>query len=87
MRFHDRIYVPDVPELNKSILEEGHKSSLSINLSASKMYQDFMKMFWWLGIKKDIGELVYVCLTYQKSKIEHQNPSGLMQPLIIPEWK
>ena len=27
------------------------------------------------------------CLTCQKSKIEHQKPSGLMQSLSIPEWK
>ena len=23
----------------------------------------------------------------QKSKIEHQKPSGLMEPLFVPEWK
>jgi hypothetical protein len=30
---------------------------------------------------------VYACLVCQKSKIEHQKPSGLMQPLFVPEWK
>ena len=30
---------------------------------------------------------MYSCLTCQKSKIEHQKPSGMMQPLNIPEWK
>jgi len=29
-----------------------------------------------------------VCfLVCQKSKIEHQKSSGLMQPLFVPEWK
>ena len=27
------------------------------------------------------------CLTCQKVKIEHKKPSGLLQPLEIPEWK
>lgn len=40
-----------------------------------------------LGMKKDIAEFVYSCLTYHKSKIEHHKSSGLMQSLSIPEWK
>ena len=38
-------------------------------------------------MKKDIAEFVAKCLTYQKVKIEHHKPSGLLQPLEIPEWK
>lgn len=38
-------------------------------------------------MKRDIAQFVYSCLTFQKSKIEHKKPSGLMQPLDIPEWK
>jgi len=38
-------------------------------------------------MKKDIAGFVYACLVCQKSKIEHQKPSGLMQPLFVPEWK
>jgi hypothetical protein len=30
---------------------------------------------------------VFACLICQKSKIEHQKPSGMMQPLFVPEWK
>ena len=87
MRCRDRVCVPDISELKKSILEEGHRSGLSIHPDATKMYQDLRKVFWWPCMKKDIAEFVYSCLTCQKSKIEHQKPSGLMQPLSIPEWK
>ena len=38
-------------------------------------------------MKKEIAEFVYTCLVYQKSKIEHQKLSGLMQPLFVLEWK
>ncbi|MCI76213.1 hypothetical protein A2U01_0097482, partial [Trifolium medium] len=31
MRFHGRVCVLDVPELKKMILEEGHRSGLSIH--------------------------------------------------------
>ncbi|MCI72595.1 hypothetical protein A2U01_0093858, partial [Trifolium medium] len=31
MRFHGRVCVPDVPKLKKMIMDEGHKSGLSIH--------------------------------------------------------
>ena len=37
-------------------------------------------------MKKDVAEFVIKCLTYQKVKIEHQRPAGLLQPLEILEW-
>jgi len=87
LMFRDRVCVPDVPELKKRILDEGHQSSLSIHPGATEMYQDFKRLFWWPEMKKDISEFVYTCLVCQKSKIEHQKPSGFMQPLFVSEWK
>ena len=87
VRLGDRVFVPDIPELKKSILEEGHRSDLSIHPGATKMYHDLKKLFWWPGMKKEIAKFLYACLTCQKSKIEHHKPTGLMQPLSIPEWK
>ena len=51
------------------------------------MYQDLKKVFWWFGLKRDVAQFVYAYLTCQKSKVEHQRPAGLLQPLDIPEWK
>jgi hypothetical protein len=55
MRCRDRVCVLDVAELRKRILEEGHRSGLSIYPGATKMYQDLRKMFWWQGMKKDVA--------------------------------
>ena len=30
---------------------------------------------------------VAVCDVCQRVKVEHQKPAGLLQPLLIPEWK
>jgi hypothetical protein len=38
-------------------------------------------------MKRDIVEYVFLCGTYQRVKVEHQRPVGLLQPLNIPEWK
>ena len=49
------------------------------------MYQDLKGLFWWPGMKRDVAQFVYACLTCHKLKVEHQKPAGLMQPLEIPE--
>nr|XP_012567254.1 uncharacterized protein LOC105851203 [Cicer arietinum] len=75
LRFKEIICVSDVEELRKMILEEGHRSCLSIHPRATKMYKDLKKIFWWPKMKKDVAEFVYACLTCQKSKVEYQKPS------------
>jgi hypothetical protein len=87
MRFPNHVCVPDVPELKRKILNEGHHSSLSIHPVTMKMYQDLKKLFWWPRMKKDVDEVVFACLVCQKSKVEHQMPSGVMQPLFVLECK
>ena len=87
LRFKDRICVPNDQEIKKLLLEEGHKSRMNFHPGATKMYQDMKKMFWWHGLKKDVAEFVAACLVCQKAKVEHQRPSGELQPLDIPEWK
>ena len=62
LRLQDRIYVPNVPELRKMILEEGRRSNLSIHPGATKMYQDLKMMFWWPNMKREVSEFVYACL-------------------------
>ncbi|MCI37180.1 hypothetical protein A2U01_0058404, partial [Trifolium medium] len=38
VRYRGRVCVPDMPELRKMILEEGHRSGLSIHPGVTKMY-------------------------------------------------
>jgi hypothetical protein len=83
----DRVCVPNDDEIKDLILKESHNSQYSVHPGATKMYQDMRKSFWWPGMKRDIANFVTRCLTYQKVKVEHQKPSGPLQPLEIPEWK
>ena len=83
LRFQGRICVPTDAEVKKLILEERHKSRLSLHPSMNKMYQDLKDTFWWQGMKKDVALFVSACLTCQKAKVEHQRPSGILQPLEI----
>ena len=53
----------------------------------TKMYNNLKKLFWWSGMKRDISEFVSRCLVCLQVTAEHQVPSGLLQPIRIPEWK
>ena len=87
LTFQGRVCVPDDVEVKKFILEEGHKSRLSLHPGITKMYQDLKENFWWQGMKKEVAQFVSACLTCQKAKVEHQRPGGIMQPLEILVWK
>jgi hypothetical protein len=85
--FHGRICVPDIPEIKELILKEAHKTPYSIHPRSTKMYMDLKELFWWNNMKREIAKFVSECHTCQRVKAEHQSPTGLMQPLSIPEWK
>ncbi|KAL5865850.1 hypothetical protein ACOSQ3_003364 [Xanthoceras sorbifolium] len=85
--FRDRICIPDDEELRKRILTEAHSSSYAMHPGSTKMYRDLKTQYWWSGMKKDVVEFVNRCMTCQQVKAEHQVPSGLLQPIAIPEWK
>ncbi|KAI5351435.1 hypothetical protein L3X38_004326 [Prunus dulcis] len=51
------------------------------------MYHTLREHYWWPFMKKEIAEYVKKCLICQQVKAERQKPSGLLQPLRIPEWK
>ena len=81
LRFQGRICLPNDAEVKKLILEERHKSRLSLHPSMTKMYQDLKENLWWQGMKEDVAQFVSACLTCQKAKVEHQRPGGILQPL------
>ena len=51
------------------------------------MYQNLKQKYWWKGMKRDVTEYVSKCLACQQVKAEHQVPTGLLNPLPIPQWK
>jgi hypothetical protein len=85
--FRNRICMPDVGDLRKTILREAHDSACSIHPGSTKMYQDLKQWYWWYGMKRDVAAHVALCDTYHRVKAEHQRPAGLLQPLKVPEWK
>ena len=87
LMFKNQICVPKNDELIQKILHEAHNGCLAVHPGSTKMYNDLKKMYWWSGMKRDISEFVSKCLVCQQVKAEHQVPSGLLQPIMVLEWK
>ena len=85
--FQNRLCVPDDKELKKKLLYEAHNTVFIMHPGGNKMYQDLKQFYWWKGMKRDVTEYVSKCLTCQQVKAEHQVPTGLLNPLPIPQWK
>ncbi|KAA3477867.1 Retrotransposable element Tf2 [Gossypium australe] len=74
-------------ELLQLILSEAHNSRLSVHPERIKMYHDLKQHYSWSDMKRDISDFVWKCLVCHQVKAEHQVPSGLLQPILILEWK
>ena len=66
---------------------ESHNTVFTMHLGGNKMYQDLKQYYWWQVMKKDIVGYVSKCLTCQQVKAEHQVPSGLLNLILVPQWK
>lgn len=49
--------------------------------------KDLKKYYWWPRMKREIVEYMAKYAICQQVKVEHQRPTGPLQPLLIPEWK
>ncbi|KAK6127251.1 hypothetical protein DH2020_039014 [Rehmannia glutinosa] len=87
LTYEGRVCVPKDENLRREILEESHCTPYTVHPGGTKMYRDLRNTFWWRNMKSSIASFVESCLTCEQIKAKHQRPSGLLQPLEVPEWK
>ncbi|KAK9139993.1 hypothetical protein Scep_009674 [Stephania cephalantha] len=87
LRFGGQLWIPSVAELRDEILQEAHRSRFTVHPGRTKMYADMRRLFWWPVMKTDVSDYVRACEICQRVKAEHRRPEGLLQPLLIPQWK
>jgi hypothetical protein len=51
------------------------------------MYHDLKSRYLLYGMKRAVAEYIALCDNYQRVKAERQRPTGLLQPLKLPQWK
>nr|GEW22897.1 putative reverse transcriptase domain-containing protein [Tanacetum cinerariifolium] len=84
---NNRSWLPCFGGLRALIMYEAHKSKYFVHPGSDKMYQDLKQLYWWPNMKADIATYISKCLTCLRVKAEHQNPSGLLVQLEIPQWR
>jgi hypothetical protein len=85
--YKNRLYIPKSEEIKLLILNELHKNPYFGHPGYQKMITMLRKEFYWPNMKGETVEYLAKCMECQQVKTEHQHPTGLLQPLPIPEWK
>ena len=73
-----RMYVPDISELKKDILDESHESAYAMHPGSTETYHTIRPFYNWPGMKREIAEYMSRCAIYQQVKAERKKPFGLM---------
>jgi hypothetical protein len=87
LMYKNKIYVPNSQELRIMILKELHNVPYAGHPGYQKKVATIKSRNFWPGMKKEIAEYIAICMECQKVKVEHRNPTRLLQPFPIPEWK
>jgi hypothetical protein len=87
LMYRGRIYVPNSQELKNIILGEMHNVPYVGHPSYQKTIAAIKSQYYSPNMKKEVAYFIAICLECQKVKVEHRQPTDLLQPLPIPEWK
>jgi hypothetical protein len=85
--YKGRIFLVPGSALKAKIMHACHNSPIVGHQGISKTYRQVRERFAWKGLKEDVMKHVKECTTCQENKDEHTHPTGLLQPLPIPEHK
>ncbi|KAL4271581.1 hypothetical protein GQ457_13G010830 [Hibiscus cannabinus] len=80
-----RLYVPQYAKCRKELMKECHDSKWPDHPGVHRTKALLAEWYYWPHMETDVGAYVRTCLICQQDKIEAKKPSGLLQPLPIPE--
>jgi hypothetical protein len=87
LRYQGRMYIPEDGDIRGIILKEAHRALYCVHQGVKKMYADMRKLFFWVGMKRDVVHFVTKCLECQQVKANHHHLVGLLQPHDVPMSK
>ncbi|GLB45808.1 putative retrotransposable element tf2 155 kda protein type 1-like [Lyophyllum shimeji] len=87
LMFRGRIYVPNVPELHRQIVEQHHDSLVAGHPGCWKTLELVSRSYWWPQMSRYIGSYTSTCDLCQRTKVRRQLPMGRLHPLPIPEGR
>ena len=86
-RRNGKVYVPNNQEIKQMVMNECHDGKLAGHVGKDKTIELVCRQFYWPRMHAEIADYVSSCLPCQSNKPSNQLPSGLLQPLPVPEKK
>ena len=80
-----KLVVPRQSALTGVIMREFHNSQLGGHGGVLKTQKRIVEVFFWEGLMSDIRRYAAACHVCQRHKYSTLSPSGLLQPLPVPE--
>jgi hypothetical protein len=77
--------IPNIPEARMILLQEVHDSTLAGHPGLDKTYTRLLQVAYWPNMHKHVEKYIKSCHTCHVSKIQTSKPSGLLQPLLVPD--
>ena len=78
LTYKGRIYIPDVADLRRIVMDEIHQAPYFGHPGYQKTIATARKQYFWPGMKKDMAKYISRCMKCQQVNIEHQHPAGLL---------
>lgn len=85
IRKHNKIWIPAVPALQNSIIQELHASPMGGHSGIPVTLRRLKQLFSWKGMSKTVHQLVQSCTVCQQAKPDRSKYPGLLQPLPVPD--
>lgn len=79
--------MPDKSELKKVILRVFHVKTYLGHLGYQKTLTVVKRIYYSINLNRDVAEFVAKCFDFEHVKVDCKHPSGLLQLIVILEWK
>jgi len=81
----DKLVIPMEEALVQRILQEYHSSPIGGHVGITRTLARLKAQFYWPKMQKHVQEYVQNCVICQQAQVSNTLPSGLLQPLPIPQ--
>ncbi|KAH9794628.1 hypothetical protein KPL71_004958 [Citrus sinensis] len=82
---HGQLYLSPASSLLQAILKEAHSSPIGGHFGYQKTLSRLKSNFYWPGMRAKIKKFIRHCEVCQRCKVDNLQPTGLLQPLPIPD--
>jgi hypothetical protein len=85
IKFKGKVWIAQNLALQTRIIAALRSSPIGGHSGMKATYYRIKQLFYWKGLKSDVEQFVKQCQICQQAKHENSHPSGLLQPLPVPQ--